>query len=67
MFGAVEQSSNSMFPARLGFGRARSAVRGGYGADASASIEVGAGERMIQQHLNLYDLQGMWRDSPGKP
>jgi hypothetical protein len=46
----------------------RSAARGGYGADASTTIEVGAGERIIQQHLiNLYDIQGMWRDAPGKP
>jgi hypothetical protein len=45
-----------------------SAARGGYGADVSTSIEVGAGERIIQQHLiNLYDMQGMWRDTPGKP
>jgi neutral ceramidase len=46
----------------------RSAARGGYGADASTTIEVGAGERIVQQHLiNLYDLQGMWREAPGKP
>jgi hypothetical protein len=46
----------------------RSAARGGYGADASTTIEVGAGERIIQQHLiNLYDMQGMWRDKPGQP
>lgn len=46
----------------------RSAAHGGYGADASTTIAVGAGERIIQQHLiNLYDLQGMWRDAPGKP
>lgn len=46
----------------------RSAARGGYGADVSTTIEVGAGERIIQQHLiNLYDLQGMWRETPGKP
>jgi neutral ceramidase len=46
----------------------RSAARGGYGADASTTIEVGAGERIVQQHLiHLYDMQGMWRDAPGKP
>jgi hypothetical protein len=45
----------------------RSAARGGYGADVSTTIEIGAGERIIQQHLiNLYDLQGMWRATPGK-
>ena len=46
----------------------RSAARGGYGADASTTIAVGAGERIVQQHLiNLYGLQGMWRDKPGQP
>lgn len=46
----------------------RSAARGGYGADASTTIERGAGERIVEQHLiGLYDLQGMWRDAPGKP
>jgi hypothetical protein len=46
----------------------RSAAHGGYGADVSTTIEVGAGERIIQQHLiNLYDIQGMWRETPGKP
>ena len=44
-----------------------SAARGGYGADVSTTIEVGAGERIIQQHLiNVYDMQGMWHDTPGK-
>lgn len=46
----------------------KSAAHGGYGADASTTIEVGAGERIMEQHLrNLYDLQGMWRREPGKP
>ena len=46
----------------------RSAARGGYGADASTTIQVGAGERIVEQHLiELYDLQGMWRHVPGKP
>ena len=44
----------------------RSAAYGGYGADASTSIEVGAGETLMQRHLmNLYGLRGMWRDKPG--
>jgi hypothetical protein len=44
------------------------AAYGGYGADVTTSIEVGAGERIIQQHLiNLYDMRGMWRDKPGRP
>ena len=46
----------------------RTAAYGGYGADASTRIEVGAGERIMQRHLiNLYGLRGLWRDAPGKP
>ena len=46
----------------------RSAAHGGYGADASTRIEVGAGERIMLRHLiNLYDLRGMWLDKPGRP
>lgn len=46
----------------------RSAARGGYGADASTTIAVGAGERIVVQHLiNLYGLQGMWRTAQGEP
>lgn len=46
----------------------RSAAYGGYGADASTRIEVGAGERIVLRHLtNLYDLLGMWKDKPGRP
>ena len=44
----------------------RSAAYGGYGADASTRIEVGAGEKIMLRHLtNLYDLLGMWQDKPG--
>lgn len=44
----------------------RSAAYGGYGADTSTRIEVGAGEKIILRHLtNLYELLGMWRDKPG--
>lgn len=44
----------------------KSAAHGGYGADASTRIEVGAGERIMQRHLiNLYGLLGMWLDTPG--
>ena len=44
----------------------RSAAQGGYGADFGTTIEVGAGERIIEQHMiNLYGLQGMWRQTPG--
>ncbi len=46
----------------------RSAAYGGYGADVTTRIEVGAGETIMQHHLiNLYKLLGMWRDQPGKP
>lgn len=46
----------------------RSAAYGGYGADASTRIEIGAGEKIMLQHLtNLYELLGMWRDKPGRP
>jgi neutral ceramidase len=46
----------------------RSAAYGGYGADVTTRIEVGAGETIMQHHLiNLYKMLGMWRDQPGKP
>jgi hypothetical protein len=46
----------------------KSAAHGGYGADVSTRIEVGAGETILERHLiNLYQLLGMWRDQPGKP
>ena len=46
----------------------RSAAYGGYGADVSTNIEIGAGETIMQKHLiNLYRLQGMWKEAPGKP
>lgn len=46
----------------------KSAAYGGYGADASTRIEVGAGEQIMLRHLtHLYDLQGMWKAAPGRP
>lgn len=46
----------------------RTAAYGGYGADVSTRIEVGAGELIMLRHLtNLYSLRGMWHDVPGKP
>lgn len=46
----------------------RSAAYGGYGADNATRIEIGAGERLMQQHLiHLYGMQGRWLDQPGKP
>ena len=45
----------------------RSAAYGGYGADATTRIEVGAGEKIILRHLTfLYELLGMWLDKPGR-
>jgi neutral ceramidase len=45
----------------------RSAAYGGYGADASTRIEVGAGEKIILRHLTfLYELLGRWLDKPGR-
>ena len=45
----------------------RSAAYGGYGADASTRIELGAGEKIMLRHLTfLYDLLGMWKDKPGR-
>jgi neutral ceramidase len=46
----------------------RSAAYGGYGADVTTSVEVGAGEKIMAHHLaNLYELLGMWHDKPGRP
>ncbi len=46
----------------------RSAAYGGYGADVTTRVEVGAGEKIMLQHLtNLYDILGMWHDKPGRP
>jgi len=45
----------------------RSAAYGGYGADSSErAIEIGAGEAIMNKHLeNLYILRGIMRDKPG--
>jgi hypothetical protein len=46
----------------------KTAAHGGYGADTSTRIAVGAGETLMQRHfIHLYDLLGMWRAEPGKP
>lgn len=46
----------------------RSAAYGGYGADVTTRIEVGAGEKIMLRHIqNLYDLRGMWHEKPGRP
>jgi hypothetical protein len=46
----------------------RTAAYGGYGADVTTSVEIGAAERIMERHrINLYRLRGMWRDKPGLP
>ncbi len=46
----------------------RNAAYGGYGADVTTQIEVGAGERILQRHLiNLYGIRGRWLENPGRP
>ncbi len=46
----------------------RTAASGGYGADVTTVIEIGAGEAIMERHLiQLYRLRGMWRDKPGLP
>jgi neutral ceramidase len=46
----------------------RSAAHGGYGADVTTRIEIGAGEHIIQQQLiNAYKMLDMWKDKPGRP
>ncbi len=46
----------------------RSAAYGGYGADVTTRVAVGAGETIMQRHLiQLYGLMGMWKDKPGRP
>ncbi len=66
LFYGYTYSAASMWPGYIP--DIRSAAYGGYGADASTRIEVGAGETIMQHHLiNLYKLLGMWRDKPGLP
>lgn len=46
----------------------RSAAEGGYGADRRTYIEVGGGERLVNQAVaDLYWMKGMLRPEPGKP
>jgi hypothetical protein len=45
----------------------RSAAEGGYGADSSTHIEVGAAERIVNQAVaDLYWMKAMFQDKPGK-
>jgi neutral ceramidase len=66
LFYGYTYSSGGVWPGYLP--DIRSAAYGGYGADASTRIEIGAGEIIMQHHLiNLYRLREMWLDRPGKP
>ncbi len=59
-------SSGGMWPGYIP--DLRNAAYGGYGADVTTRVEIGAGETIMQRHLiNLYGLRGMWRDTQGKP
>ncbi|MBP6822042.1 MAG: hypothetical protein KA368_10895, partial [Acidobacteria bacterium] len=43
----------------------RAASEGGYGANSSTNIEVGAGEAMVDHHVvNLFTLMGKLKKSP---
>ena len=45
----------------------RSAAEGGYGANQRTLIEVGGGERLVNQALvDLFDMKGMFVDTGGK-
>jgi hypothetical protein len=45
----------------------RSAAEGGYGGDRRTFIEIGGGERLVNDALiDLYWMKGMLRDKPGK-
>jgi hypothetical protein len=66
LFFGYTQSTESAWPGYLP--DLRSAARGGYGADVATRVEIGAAEKIMEQHLvNLYRLLGMWRDQPGRP
>ena len=46
----------------------KSAAYGGYGADVSTRVEVGAGEKILERLLqSLYGLRGYWSAVPGLP
>lgn len=45
----------------------RAAAEGGYGADKRTFIEVGGGERLVNQAvIDLFDMKGMFFEKPGK-
>ncbi len=46
----------------------RNAAYGGYGADVTTRVEVGAAETIMEHHrINLYRMRGMWHEKPGRP
>ncbi len=66
LFYGYTQSAETAWPGYLP--DLRSAAYGGYGADVTTRVEIGAAEKIMEQHLiNLYQLLGMWRDQPGRP
>lgn len=45
----------------------RSAAEGGYGADKTTKIDLGAGERLVNQAvIDLFDMKGMFFDTEAK-
>ena len=75
-----KENSEVIFPLFLGYTTVggdnpgyvpdiRSSAFGGYGADSDAGIiEVGAGERIMNRHLeNLYRIKGIMKDGVGEP
>ena len=66
LFYGYTYSSGGVWPGYLP--DLRTAAYGGYGADVTTSVEIGAAERIMERHrINLYRLRGMWRDKPGLP
>ncbi len=66
LFYGYTYSSGGMWPGYIP--DLRNSAYGGYGADVTTSLEIGAAERIMERHrINLYRLKGMWRDKPGLP
>ncbi len=66
LFYGYTYSSGGMWPGYIP--DLRNAAYGGYGADVTTQVEIGAAERIMERHrIQLYRLRGMWRDKPGLP
>lgn len=66
LFYGYTYSSGGMWPGYIP--DLRNAAYGGYGADVTTQVEIGAAERIMERHrIHLYRLRGMWRDKPGLP